>query len=159
MIAAPPALPLGRFGSRILAPDREAIAAEIGRLSALLARLDRERRRSARASRRGPGHSRRRGDCSLPRQAVDELLERFGSGETMTAIAAAMGFSRGAVSGRLHRLRRETAAWGEAERARLCDLLAGDVPFAEAGPAMGVSAPAAACAFAQIRRDMGKQAL
>ena len=76
----------------------------------------------------------------------------------MNGIAAAMGSSRGAVSGRLHRLRRETEGWGEAERERLCDLLAEDVPLDEAARLLGVSAPGAAFAFAAIRRDIGKQA-
>ena len=94
----------------------------------------------------------------MTQEAVDELLERFGSGETMNGIAAAMGFSRGAVSGRIHRLRRETAAWGESDKARLCDLLAIDTPLGEAARLMGVPAPSAAAAFAAIRREMGKQA-
>lgn len=159
MIAAPSALPLGRFGSRIAAPNRDEIAAEIGRLSALLARMDRERKAAARAARPGLGHSRRRGDRTLGPAAVDRLLELFGSGETMKGIAAAMGSSRGAVSGRLHRLRREAGGWGAAERERLCDLLAEDISLDEAARLMGVSAPAAAFAFAAIRRDIGKQAI
>ncbi len=159
MIAAPSALPLGRFGAGPAACDRDRIAAEIARLSALLARLDRERKDSARAARPRLGHSRRRGDCSLGPQAVGELLERFGSGETMKAIADAMGFSRGAVSGRIHRLRRESAGWTEAESERFRDLVADDVPLDEAARLMGVSAPAAAAAFATLRREMGKQAI
>gem|GEM_PF-4247862 len=36
MIVTPSALPLGRFGARIAPPDRDQVAAEIARLSALL---------------------------------------------------------------------------------------------------------------------------
>lgn len=158
MIAAPDALPLGRFGARIEPPDRDRIAAEIARLSALLVRLDRERKRAARMARPGLRHSRRRGDRTLTPEAVEELIERFGSGGSMRGIAKAMGLSRGAVSGRLHRLRRETRGWGEAERERLCDLLSDGVEMSEAARLMQVSAPGAAAAFAAIRRDIGKQA-
>jgi biotin operon repressor len=159
MIAAPSALPLGRFGARQAVLGREEIAAEIERLSTLLARLDRERKAAVRAARPGLGHSRRRGDCTLTRQAVDELLERFGSGETMKAIADAMGLSRGAVSGRIHRLRRESAGWSAVEADRFRDLVADDIPLDEAARLMGVSAPSAAAAFATLRREIGKQAI
>jgi hypothetical protein len=163
MIAAPAALPLGRFGARIAVPNRDEIAREISRLSALLSRLDREGnqelRAEARKARAGLGHSRLRGDRTLTPQAVDELLERFGSGETIEAIAAAMGLSRGAVSGRLHRLRRESAGWSEAEMARFRDLVADDIPLSEVARLMGVSEPSAAAAFAILRRDMGAQAI
>jgi hypothetical protein len=159
MIAAPAALPLGRFGARASVPDRDRVAAEIRRLSALLACIDRERKEAARAARPGLGHSRRRGDCTLAPEAIDDLLERFGAGETMTAIAAAMGFSRGAVSGRIHRLRRESAGWTEAESERFRDLVADDITLGEAARLMGVSAPGAAAAFATLRREMGKQAI
>lgn len=159
MIAAPAALPLGLFGARISTPDRARVAAEIARLKALLARLDRERRQAARPTRTGLRHSRRKGDRTLSPETVDALIERFGSGETMGAIARAMGLSRGAVSGRLHRLRSETAGWSEAEGERLCDLLGDDVPLEAAAGMMGVSAAGAATAFAAIRREIGKQAL
>ena len=158
MIVAPAALPLGRFGAAAGTPIREDILAEIDRLKALLASLDRERKRAARMARPGLHHSRRKGDRTLTPEAIDELIERFGSGGSMRGIAKAMGSSRGAVSGRLHRLRSETARWGEAERARLCDLLADDSPLDEAARSMGVSAPGAAAAFAAIRREIGKQA-
>ena len=158
MIAAPAALPLGRFGAGIEAPDREAVAGEIQRLSALLARLDRERRRAALMARPGLHHSRRKGDRTLPPEAVDELLERFGSGDTMTAIARAMGSSKGAVSGRIHRLMSEIADWNDAQWDRLLELLADDVPVSEAAARMGVPASAAAAALARIRRDMGERA-
>lgn len=158
MIAAPAALPLGLFGARASPPDRDRIAAEIERLSALLARLDRERERAVRLARPGLHHSRRRGDRTLTPETVDALIERFGSGETMRQIARAMGLSRGAVSGRLHRLRSETTGWSEAERERLCELLGDDVPLEEAARMMGVSAAGAATAFAAIRREIGKQA-
>jgi|GEM_PF-4925822 len=109
-------------------------------------------------ARPGLHHSRRKGDRTLTVEAVDELIERFGSGGSMRGIARAMGLSRGAVSGRLHRLRRETAGWGEAERGRLCDLLSDSIEMSEAARLMHVSAPGAAAAFAAIRRDIGKQA-
>jgi hypothetical protein len=158
MIAAPSALPLGRFGACFEPPNRDRVAAEIARLSSLLARLDRERKRAARMARSGLHHSRRKGDRTLTPEAVDELIERFGSGGSMRGIARAMGSSRGAVSGRLHRLRSETAGWGEDERNRLCDLLSDDLPIGEAARLLGVSGPGAAAAFAVIRREIGKQA-
>jgi hypothetical protein len=85
---------------------------------------------------------------------IEELCERHCHGETLTAIGTALGISRGAVGGKIDRLRRE---WGEESTDMLAHAASEDVEFHDIANAMRLPREVVAFRFADLRRGFGAQ--
>jgi uncharacterized protein (DUF433 family) len=89
---------------------------------------------------------------------IGELCERYGSGETIDAIAESWGITRNMVYGKWNRLKIPTKDWRPEGDDRACEMISNGKTFDEVADFMGVPAEAVAARFAVIRRTIGEQA-